>query len=501
LVAALEAESRGLSVLLLNPGRHIGGMTTSGLGYTDFGNEAVVGGRARRFYEAVGEHYGEAIAWTFEPSVATKVFAEWIRTSGIEILHGFYVAETKREQNRLGEIISTSGLRVAGEMFLDASYEGDLMKAAGVSHCLGRESNDTYGETHNGFQIRDQHQFECRVDPFVVPGNPASGLIRGVHRIGTSPSGTGDQLIQAYNFRVCMTRRPDIRVAFPKPSGYDERDYELLARYFAAGWEMGLRADGSFKKYDQVPNGKTDTNNAGAVASDFIGGNWDFPRASYEQRERIYQAHLNYQQGLLWFLQNSPRVPGKVQQAIRAYGLAADEFTDTGHWPTQLYLRECWRLQGECVMTEQHCVGSRTVDDPVGMGAYTMDSHNCQRVVVDGRVLNEGDVQVALKSPYGISYRALTPRRGECENLLVPVCLSASHIAYGSIRMEPVFMGLGQAAAIAACLCLESCQAVQQLSYPKLRAELERAGLVFDLAQLNPENRPNGCGNPTGVLV
>jgi hypothetical protein len=501
LVAALEAESRGFSVLLLNPGWHIGGMTTGGLGYTDFGNEAVVGGRARRFYEAVGEHYGEAIAWSFEPSVATKVFAEWIRTSEIEILHGFYVAEAKREQNRLREVISTSGVRVCGEMFLDASYEGDLMGAAGVTYSTGREGNEAYGEAHNGFQLRDQHQFERRVDPFVIPGNQASGLVRGVHRVGASPTGTGDQLIQAYNFRICMTRRPEIRVPFPKPAGYDERDYELLARYFAAGWNMDLRADGSFKKYDEIPNGKTDTNNAGAFASDFIGGNWAFPNASYEGREGIYQAHLNYHQGLLWFLQNSPRVPGKVQQAICAYGLAADEFTDTGHWPTQLYIRECRRLLGECVMTEEHCVGRQKVDDPVGMGAYTMDSHNCQRVVVDGRVLNEGDVQIGLKSPYGISYRALTPRRGECENLLVPVCLSASHIAYGSIRMEPVFMGLGQAAAIAAGLCLESRQAVQQLAYARLRAELERGGLVLDTEQLDPEERPNGCGNPTGVLA
>jgi hypothetical protein len=501
IVAAMEIAARGFGVLLLNPGWHIGGMTTSGLGYTDFGNASVIGGRPRRFYEEVGHLYDKPIAWSFEPGVAAKVFARWIREARIEIIHGFYVAEARRDHNRLIEITSTSGHRIAAEMFLDASYEGDLMKVAGVSHFMGRESNGVHGETHNGFQIRDQHQFERRVDPYVVPGNAASGLVRGVHRIGASPTGTGDHLIQAYNFRLCMTRRQDIRVPFPKPAGYDERDYELLARYFAAGWDMDLRPDGLFKKYDEIGNGKTDTNNAGAFASDFIGGNWDFPDATYDQRERIYQAHVNYQQGLLWFLQNSRRVPSKIQQAIRAYGLAADEFTDTAHWSAQLYIRECRRLHGECVMTEQHCVGHKTVDDPVGMAAYTMDSHNCQRIVVDGRVLNEGDVQISLKSPYDISYRALVPKQSECENLLVPVCLSASHIAYGSIRMEPVFMGLGQVAAIAACQSLEAQLPVQKLPYPALRRALERAGLVLDLEQIDPELRPNSCGNPTEIMA
>ena len=501
IIAAIETKARGFSVLLLNPGWTVGGMTTNGLGYTDFGNEAVVGGRARRFYEDIGNYYEQPIAWAFEPAAAQNVFATWLRDSGVEVTHGFYVAEAVRKANHLIEISSTAGHRVVGEMFIDASYEGDLMKAARVASFVGREDNQTYNETSNGFQLRDQHQFERRVDPYLRPGNPASGLVRGVHRIGSAPTGTGDQLVQAYNFRLCMTRRPEIRVPFPKPAHYDERDYELLARYFAAGWDMDLLSDGSFKKYDDIGNGKTDTNNAGAFASDFIGGNWEFPHASYEQRERIYQAHLNYQQGLFWFLQNSPRVPGNVQQAVRAYGLAADEFTNTGNWPMQLYIRECRRLLGRCVMTERHCVRLETVDDPVGMAAYTMDSHNCQRVVVDGRVRNEGDVQVNLKSPYAISYQSLTPRESECDNLLVPVCLSASHIAYGSIRMEPVFMGLGQAAAIAACLCLRSQLPVQRLPYSALRTELDNAGLVVDLTQIDPQLCPNGCGNPTKVMA
>lgn len=498
-IAALECVARGVSVLVLNPGHHVGGMTTSGLGWTDFGNEAVIGGRARQFYAAVGRHYGQPMGWAFEPSVAQRVFAGWLREAGVEILPGFYVAAARKRGARIVEVVSTTGQRVIGGMFIDASYEGDLLARSGVSYRLGREANAEFAETFNGVQLRDKNQFERRVDPFLVPGSPASGLLPGVHRLGVPANGEGDRLIQAYNFRTCMTRRPELRVPFPRPHDYDERQYKLLARYFEAGWDMDLKPDGTFTKYDELANGKTDTNNGGGFASDFIGGNWDFPEAGYERREAIYQAHVNYQQGLLYFLQNSRRVPPKVRAAILQYGLAGDEFTETGNWPPQLYIRECRRMAGEFTVTEHHCLGRETAPQPVAMAAYTMDSHNCQRVVVDGRVLNEGDVQVRLPSPYSIPYAALTPRRTECENLLVPVCLSATHIAYGSIRMEPVFMSLGQAAAIAAALCLPDALPVQELDYARLRPELSAAGLVLELAQLPPQHRANPDGNPVTV--
>jgi len=498
-IAALECVARGVKPLVLHPGWHVGGMTTSGLGWTDFGNEAVIGGRARQFYAAVGRHYGLPMGWAFEPSVAQRVFADWLRAADVEILFGFYVAAARKRGARIVEVVSTTGQRVTGGMFIDASYEGDLLARAGVSYRTGREANAEFGETCNGVQLRDKNQFERRVDPFVVPGSPASGLLPGVHRLGAPANGQGDRLIQAYNFRTCMTRRPELRVPFPKPHDYDERQYELLARYFEAGWDMDLKPDGTFTKYDEVAHGKTDTNNGGGFASDFIGGNWDFPEASYDRREAIYQAHVNYQQGLLHFLQNSHRVPPNVRAAIRHYGLAGDEFTDTAHWPPQLYIRECRRLAGAFTVTEHHCLGRQTAPEPVAMAAYTMDSHNCQRVVVDGRVWNEGDVQVRLPRPYSIPYAALTPRPAECENLLVPVCLSATHIAYGSIRMEPVFMSLAQSAAIAACLCLPDARPVQELDYARLRPELTAAGLVLELNQLPPEKRANPDGNPVTI--
>lgn len=496
IIAAIEAVQRNLQVLVLNPGSHIGGMTTSGLGLTDVGNEAITGGLVREFYQRVGACYNEPVVWSFEPSVAQKVMKDMIEEAELEIIHGFYVQSVEKNGAAISRIMSTGGMKVSAKMFLDAGYEGDLMAAAGVSYATGREGKIVYGEAHNGVQLRHLNQFDCAVDPFVQPGDPSSGLLPGVHRTGVPEDGTGDDLIQAYNFRVCMTRRDDIRVPFPKPKDYDEGQYELLARYFDAGWDMDLEDDGSFHKFDDVARGKTDTNNHGGFSSDFIGGNREFPEASYEKREEIFQRQLSYHRGLLWFLQNSSRVPSNVQSAIQKYGLAGDEFTDTDNWPPQLYIRECRRMLGEVVVTEHHCWGKTIVEDPVSMAAYALDSHNCQRVVVDGRVYNEGDVQISLPGPFSISYRAMTPRREECSNLVVPVCASCSHIAYGSIRMEPVFMSMSQAAAIAADISIKTDQCVQDVAYSDLSCELRKSGLIFSFDQIpeeqhvNPEN-PN----------
>jgi hypothetical protein len=323
----------------------------------------------------------------------------------------------------------------------------------------------------NGVQMRDTHQFEADVDPYIIPGNPSSGLLPGINPGPPAPAGAGDDKVQAYNFRMCLTRAAD-RLPFPKPDGYDPLDYELLARYLQTGWSE------LFRKFDPVRGGKTDTNNHGAVSTDYIGGNWDFPAASWKRREEIFQAHVRWQQGLMWFLSNDERVPARWRSAMREWGLAADEFTDTGGWPYQLYIREARRMKNGRVITEHDCLGRACADDPVGLGAYAMDSHNCQRVVVDGFVRNEGDVQVCGFKPYPISYRALTPRHAEAENLLVPVCLAASHIAYGSIRMEPVFMILGQSAALAAHLALEQGCAVQDVPYAGLRRLLDESGQV-----------------------
>lgn len=487
-VAAVQARRLGLSVVLLNPARQVGGLTTGGLSFTDLGNRDAVGGLAREFYRQLGDHYGVDEEWCFEPHIAERTLERWLREAGVEVHHRQFVAGVVTERNRITEMVTTSGLRVRASYFMDCSYEGDLMAAAGVSHFIGRESALTYGEKFNGQQIHASHQFGAPVDPYVKPGDPASGLLPGIDPDDWFIPGAADHRMQAYNFRMCLTRSPDIRVPFARPEGYDRQQYELLARYLATGWNQ------VFQKFDRIRGEKTDTNNHGAVSTDFIGANWEWPGGGYATREAIFQRHITYQQGYLWFLANDPAVPAPIREAYGKWGLAGDEFSSTGHWPHQLYIREGRRMIGDAVMTEKHCLSRAAEDDVVGLGAYQMDSHQCRRIVHAGIVLNEGDVQIKLPKPYGISYRSIVPRRGETENLLVPVAVSASHIAFGSIRMEPVFMILAQSAAIAASLCLrDGRRAVQALDYATLRPELEQAGQVvsWDATRLNPVD-----GNP-----
>jgi hypothetical protein len=359
-------------------------------------------------------------------------------------------------------------------MFIDATYEGDLMAKAGVSYTVGREANARYHETLNGVRAKTpQHQFRVPVDPYVKPGDPSSGLLPLVQADEGAQPGQGDGCVQAYNFRVCYTQVPANRLPHRPPAGYDAARYELLARYLealvAAGHTPRL---GEFWHPVPLPNGKSDVNNNGGFSTDFIGANYDYPEAGYARREAIRQAHEDYTRGLLFFLATSPRVPGGMRAEMQTWGPARDEFADTGGWPPQLYVREARRMVSDYVMTEHNCRGTATVADAVGLAAYTMDSHNCRRIAKEGRAENEGDVQVGGFAPYPIALRAIVPKAGQCENLLVPVCLSATHIAYGSIRMEPVFMILGQSAATAAALALDENLPIHRLDYPRLRARL-----------------------------
>lgn len=480
-VAAVQARSMGLSVVLLNPAWHVGGLTTGGLSFTDLGNKAAIGGRAREFYRTLGRHYGKPEEWNFEPHVAERTLQTMLRDAGVEPRHGQYVdrVELARGEGagpRIRELTTTSGLRVRAAYFIDCSYEGDLMARAGVKFTVGREANSEFGEAYNGQQIHASHQFGAKVDPYVRSGDPSSGLVWGIDRDDTFIPGSADQRVQAYNFRVCMTKVPENRVPFPKPAGYDRARYELLARVLATGWKA------VFNKFDRIQGNKTDTNNHGPYSTDYIGGSWGWPEADYAERERIYQDHVNYQQGYHWFMANDPAVPEAIRHEYAKWGLAQDEFKDTGNWPRQLYIREARRMVSDAVMSERHCVGRIPVEDPVGMGAYQMDSHNVRRLVHAGMVLNEGDVQVKLPRPYGISYRSIIPKRGECANLLVPVAVSATHIAFGSIRMEPVFMILAESAATAAAQALKASKAaVQDVDYAKLRAQLQKQGQVLTL--------------------
>ena len=476
LIAGIQAKRLGLTVVILDPGGRIGGMTTNGLGYTDIGNKAAVGGLAREFYHRLGRHYGVPQAWTFEPRAALSVFQSWLREADLIVYPQQFLAGVEREGKRLTAVRTESGRVVRAKQFIDATYEGDLMAQAGVSHHVGREDNAVYGETLNGAQVRENnHQFARPVSPFIVENDSSSGLLPGIERGGEPVVGAGDHRVQAYCFRVCFTDEPKNRIPFTRPAGYDPEWHVLTARHLAAaGWHD------LFTKFDRLRiSAKTDTNNFGPASTDFIGQNYAWPRARYAERETIFQAHIAYQHGLHWFLANDPTVPRALREAYGQWGLCRDEFTESGGWPPQLYVREARRMVGDYVMTEHECRGARVASDSIGLAAYTMDSHNCRRFVRGSHVLNEGNVEEHGFPPYPISYRAIVPRVGECENLLVPLCLAASHIAYGSIRMEPVFMILGQSAASAAHLAIRENVPVQSVPYADLCSALRRDGQVL----------------------
>jgi len=506
--AAVEAVQSGKTVLVVSPDKHLGGLSSGGLGYTDTGNKSTIGGLSREFYHRVWQHYNDSAAWNwqkqseygnkgqgtvamdgenrtmwiFEPHVAEKVFEDFITENKITVLRDEWLDRTSGVTKKDGKIVSIktlSGKVFSGKVFIDATYEGDLMATAGVTYHVGREACTQYNETWNGVQADAKHHghyFKANVDPYKISGKPDSGLLYGISSEPIAPNCTGDNKIQAYCFRLCMSNHPDNRVPFPKPENYDRAKYELLARVFDAGWREW------FGKFDIIPNHKTDTNNHGPFSSDFIVMNYDYPDASYERRKEIIKEHEDYQKGLLYFVANDSAVPQEVRVAMNDWGLAKDEFTDNGNWSRQLYIREARRLIGEYVTTENDVLAKREVPSPVGMGSYAMDSHNIQRyVTTEGFVQNEGDVGVSPLKPYAVSYGSIIPKKEECTNLLVPVCISSSHIAYGSVRMEPVFMILGQSAAIAACIAIDKKQAVQEVTYENLKEKLLEKKQVLSL--------------------
>ena len=472
--AALQAHKMGLSVALLEHSSHVGGMTTSGLGQTDFGNKAAVGGLALDFYRKMGAHYEQEAAWHFEPHVAENTFHCLLDEAGVEPLVQRPLKSVRKDGARITQIETENGDEFRAKIWVDASYEGDLMARAGCSFHVGREANSQYHETLNGVNFRHpNHNFNVWVDPYKNQGDPDSGLCWGITHDEVGELESGDKCVQGYNFRMCLTDVATNRLPFPKPNGYDANRYELLRRAIKAGqWDV-------WKLNKRMPNGKSDHNNFGGFATDYVGGNYDWPDGDYARREEIFQDHVSYQAGMFWFLANDKALPDYVRDEVNEWGLPRDEFEKTGGWPHQLYVREARRLVSEVVMTERHCRGLETVEDGIALGAYNMDSHNCRRVVIGGRVVNEGNIEIGGFPPYPVSYRAMVPRKSECENLLVPVCLSASHIAFGSIRMEPVFMVLGQSAATAAALAIEEKCALQDVNYPALRAQLEKDGQVL----------------------
>ncbi len=498
IAAAIQAARMGKSVVLIEPSQRIGGLTTGGLGQTDIGNKVAIGGISREFYQNIREYYddpahwewqdrdayidggqtrteeGENAMWTFEPSTALQVYKDMIAAENIELVMGEKLnrkSGVMKEGATITQITMENGKTYQGKMFMDASYEGDLLAAAGVDYHVGREANSVYGETYNGVQLLEGHQFPDGVDPYVTPGDPNSGLLWGISTGELEEQGSGDTLVQAYNFRICLTNNQENMVPITEPENYDVSRYELMARLFDA--QPDMRKINQYFIWSHMPNAKTDINNRGGFSTDMINMNHAYPEASYEERAAIIQEHVDYTKGLLYFYATDPRVPKVLQEEVSQWGYPKDEYVDNGNWSPQLYVREARRLIGEYVMTQANCVGEEEVQDPIGLAAYTMDSHNCQRIVVDGQVKNEGNVEIGGFPPYPISYKSITPKKAQATNLLVPVCLSASHIAFGSIRMEPVFMVLGQSAATAAVMAIDKGVAVQDLPYAPLKEKLE----------------------------
>jgi lysophospholipase L1-like esterase len=511
-IAAVQAKKMGKTVVVVSPDQHLGGLSSGGLGFTDTGDKTVIGGLSRDFYHRVWQHYDREEAWKwqkkaeygnkgqgtpaidgdqrtmwiFEPHVAEKIYEDYVKEFAIPVERNEWLDRAKgvkREGQRIVSMTTLSGKTYAGKMFIDATYEGDLMAAAGIEYHVGREARAKYGEEWNGVQVgvlHHRHHFGVLKNPvsaYVVPGDPKSGVLPRISKEPPGQVGEEDRRVQAYCFRMCLTDAPENRVPFARPEGYDPKQYELLARVYQAGWTE------TFGKFDPIPNHKTDTNNHGPFSTDNIGFNWDYPDASYERRREIIKEHETYQKGWLYFISTDPRVPQDVREKMQKWGLPKDEFQDNGNWSRQLYIREARRMIGSYVMTENELLKKRPTPDSVGMGSYGIDSHNVQRYITpDGNVQNEGDIGVSTKGPYQIAYGSLVPKKGRCDNLLVPVCVSSTHIAFGSIRMEPVFMILGQSAATAAAFAIDDRVPVQAVDYAKLRTRLLADGQVLESA-------------------
>jgi ribulose 1,5-bisphosphate synthetase/thiazole synthase len=489
-IAAYTAQKLGKKAILIEPGRHLGGMSSGGLGYTDIGNKYAITGLARDFYRRIGQHYGKFEQWTFEPHVAEDIFKQYVTQGNFQVLYETRLKDVKKQGTRITEVVlenavdrSGAAVIIRAKVYIDCGYEGDLMAKAGVSYTVGREDNKDYNETINGVQLMQGHQFQDGIDPYIVPGRPESGLVWGVSREALQPNGTGDKKVQAYNYRICLTSDKNNMVPITRPEGYDSTRYELAARLLKVNPDR-KRLDDYFI-WSRMPNSKTDINNRGGFSTDMIGMNYKYPDGTYDQRKQIIAEHERYTKGLLYFYGHDTRVPVELRNEMLKWGYPKDEYTDNGNWSPQLYIREARRMVGSYVMSQANCEGKEVVKDGVGMAAYTMDSHNCQRIVVNGQVKNEGNVEVGGFGPYPIAYGSIVPKATECTNLFVPVCLSATHIAYGSIRMEPVFMVLAQSSATAAVHAIDGGKSIQSIDITKLQQALKTNpladGKLFDV--------------------
>lgn len=528
ITAAIEVARSGKRVMLVEPSQHVGGMTTGGLMMTDYGDEGVVGGLAGEFYSRVTEHYRSDAAWkvddparkrlmsgkyirSFEPRIADSIFRKMLEEVNIEVVTGERLDlknGVRKKDNRITHVVFESGRTLSARIFIDTSYEGDLMALAGVSYHVGRESRDTYNESAAGvlgedtvmqmpvsefrrlkgvmfqpkktFNRVDTHVYGAETKGYakVNPYDDEGNLLFGIQDVPLEAPGTGDSKIQAYNVRIVLTKNPDNMIPITRPEDYDSTKYELLARYIQAHKLDDIRQ--IFMSIGSVPNMKTDINDGCPFSTDYIGANWDYPEGDYERREEILADHHSFTKGLLWFAGHDPRVPESIRKEVRKYGYPKDEYVNNNHWTPQVYIRETRRMIGEYVMTQRDITDETTKEHPIGMGSYALDSHHIQRVVTnDGDVINEGNFTIRLNGPYEIPYESIIPKREECLNLLVPVCLSSSHVAFGSIRMEPVYMVLGHGAGAAASIAIDGNGIVQDVPYEQLQAKLEGENVIM----------------------
>ena len=516
--AAVEAGLLGKSVALIEPQKYIGGMTAGGLGATDIGSKTSITGLAKEFYHRLWKHYNDPanwkyetrelykpkhhdaisdnleVQWFFEPKVATKILNEMLAEANVKVFTSERLQRNggvKKDGNKITTITAESGKIFGGKMFIDASYEGDLMASAGVSYFVGREANSLHNETLNGTRPISRRE----IDAYKIPGDPKSGLLPNIEPNPPAAEGSADKRVQAYTFRLCLTDAEENRIPITKPEGYDPLVYEGHLRWILVN--PGQMPGKLFYKLTPMPNRKTDSNNHGLFSTDFVGKSAEWAEASYEKRDQLWKEHADYVRGYMWFIGNDPRVPEAIRKETLRWGLPKDEFTETANWPFQLYVREARRMISDYIVTEHDCRRNRVAEDGIILASYGMDSHSTSRYVDEqGKVQGEGGFLVRVK-PYPISYRAIVPKEKECANLLVPVCLSATHAAYGSIRMEPVFMMLGQATAYAASLAIDGNQSVQSIPAGKIRERVGAADLLAAIKPASEDEAKPGTPSPT----
>ncbi|WP_428655891.1 FAD-dependent oxidoreductase [Runella sp.] len=505
ITAAIQVAKMGKTVALIEPSKHIGGMSVEGLGGTDidnhkeFQNTAAVGGSSLEFYRRIAKAYGHEAAfeqmlskkeknpdlWDFESKVAEKVFNDWVKEYKINVFLNHRLSENKKAVQKNGtnivQIQMENGNIFRGKVFIDATIEGDLLAKAGVSTTVGREANSKYNETLNGIRaVTDHAQFKVKVNPYRNPDDPKSGLIPMIQDEPLGTPGAGDKRLQAFCFRMCLTKNPTNQLPFTKPDGYDRTQYEIYLRYLKAGGKL-YRPDVS------IPNGKTDLGAWHDLSHNLYGMNMEYPEGSYAVRERILKQHRTFTQGLFYFLAHDAEVAKlapELQKEWALWGLAKDEFTDNGGWPRQFYVRDARRMVSDYVITEHHVkkVNPIPIEDPVGMAYWPTDVHSVRRIVKDGYAYNEGSVfEGDYWRPLPISYQALVPKASECTNLFTPTCPSSSHIAYGAIRLEWTFMILGQSTGAAAVLAIDKNSSVQKVDYQSLKQILLKEKQVLAL--------------------